>query len=78
MVRVKRLLQAPSEYDGWCVNRRPPAVGDVGTLIGVLHAKGSPDRFVVECSEADGVTEWLADFEADELEPHDRPTCTSV
>lgn len=69
-VRVTNLHQANAEYDGWRVNRRPPEIGDIGTLVDILHADGLPDRFVVECCEADGTTVWLADFNADELEPH--------
>ncbi len=71
LVRVKCLLRPPSEYDGWRVNKRTPAVGDVGTLVDILHAEGLPDRFVVECCQGDGETVWLGDFHADELEPYD-------
>lgn len=70
LVRVTSLHQANAEYDGWRVNRRPPEIGDIGTLVDILHADGLPDRFVVECCEADGTTVWLSDFNADELEPH--------
>lgn len=69
LVRVRQLLQPPAEYDGWRVNQRPPQIGDVGTLLDILHAPGLPDRYVVESSEADGVTVWLGDFLAEELEP---------
>jgi hypothetical protein len=44
-------------------------VGDVGTLLDVLTAAGHPDRYVVECSGEAGVSVWLADFLADEIEP---------
>lgn len=69
MVRVRRLLSATETYDGWRVNQRLPRVGDVGTLLDVLTASGHPDRYVVECSGADGVSIWLADFLAEEIEP---------
>lgn len=69
LVRVRRQLNAPETYDGWRVNQRPPRAGDVGTLLDVLTAAGHPDRYVVECSGEDGVSVWLADFLADEIEP---------
>lgn len=68
-VRVCRLDRPPESYDGWGANQRPPAVGDPGTLIDILEASGLPDRFVVESSSPDGITIWLADFSAEELEP---------
>lgn len=69
LVRVKCLLRDPSHYDGWKVNQRPPAVGDVGTILDILRAAGVPDNYVVESSAADGVSIWLGDFLAVELEP---------
>ena len=61
-VRVRQLLLAEAEYDGWRVNARSPKVGDTGTLVDILQASGAPDRYVVECSTSDGITVWLADF----------------
>ena len=69
LVRIRQLLQPAAEYDGWCINQRAPQVGDVGTLLDILHAAGVPDRYVVESSDADGVTLWLGGFAAEELEP---------
>lgn len=69
LVRIKRLRQAAEAYVGWRVNQRPPRIGDVGTLLDILHSAGSPDRYVVESSGTDGVTVWLGDFAAEELEP---------
>jgi hypothetical protein len=63
------LVQPPSDYDGWRLNKRPPRIGDVGTLLDILHADGLPDRYVVECCETNGTAVWLADFHSDELEP---------
>ena len=68
LVRIAKLLRAPEDYDGWKVNQRLPAVGDVGTLLDILRAAGQPDRYVVECSGPDGTTIWLDDFDAGELE----------
>ncbi len=71
LVRVVKLRAAPDEYDGWKVNTRAPRVGDLGTLVDILHAAGVPDRYVVECASdtGDGSDEWLGDFAEDELEP---------
>jgi hypothetical protein len=68
-VRIRHLQQQPDAYNGWRVNQRPPQVGDVGVLLDILTAPGVPDRYVVEYAGPDGVTIWLADFAADELEP---------
>lgn len=69
LVRIRQLLQDGASYDGWCVNRRAPQVGDVGRFIDLLHAPGLPDRYVVESSDSEGVTIWLGDFLLEELEP---------
>jgi len=69
MVRVRELLQPPDAYNGWNVNQRPPRVGDVGTVVDISPGvDGGPDRYVVESSGPDGVTIWLGDFSAAELE----------
>ena len=70
LVRVVKLRDAPETYDGWSVNKRPPVVGDVGSLVDVLRAPNSPSRYVVECASptGDGSSEWLSDFAEDELE----------
>lgn len=41
-VRVAKLLDAAETYDGCKLNKRPPAVGDVGTLLDVLQAPAFP------------------------------------
>lgn len=72
-VCVRQLLHPLGHYDGWHVNQRPPQVGEAGTIVEILQAPGMPDRFVVECSGADGVCIWLGDFSAQELELHNEP-----
>ena len=67
-VRIRQLLGEEKTYDGWRVNQRPPRVGDYGTVVDVLHAKGLPDKYVVENCLSDGTSLWLADFFAEELE----------
>jgi hypothetical protein len=69
MVRVRQLLRAPEEYDGWGFNQRSPRVGDVGCIVDILQAAGLPDGYVVESSGPDGITIWLGIFLAEELEP---------
>lgn len=68
VVRVLKLVEPDDVYDGWGVNQRPPAPGDIGTLLDVLSVPGRPDRYVVESSHGDGISVWLGDFLADELE----------
>jgi len=36
--------------------------------VDILRAQGLVDRYVVECSGPDGITIWLDDFDAEELE----------
>ena len=50
LVRIRQLLPSHAEYNGWRINQRPPAVGDMGTLLDILHGPGLPDRYVVESS----------------------------
>ena len=69
MVRVRQLLRAPEEYDGWRLNQRPPRVGDVGYIVDILH-DGLRGDYVVESSGPDGITIWLGDFMAEELEQY--------
>jgi hypothetical protein len=71
VVRVRKLLQPASEYDGWRMNCRAPRIGDVGTIGDVLHTAGYPDGYVVESSDPDGITVWLGDFAAEEIESVD-------
>ena len=68
LVRVIQLLHPLEEYDGWNVGRRPPQIGDIGTVVDILQEEGLPNKYVVEASDGDGITIWLADFDAEELE----------
>ena len=69
LVRVIQLLHPLDTYDGWRLNRRPPQRGDVGTIVDILEAPGVPKKYVVESSDPEGITIWLGDFDAEELEP---------
>jgi hypothetical protein len=64
VVRVTRLLTATRHVDGSSGMVRQPRVGDVGAIVHVLGEKA----FVVECVDAGGLTAWVADFEAEEIE----------
>jgi hypothetical protein len=63
-VRVVRLLTPTRQVDGSGGVVREPRPGDLGTIVHVLGEK----TFVVECVEASGLTVWVADFAAEELE----------
>jgi len=70
LARVKAILHAPETYDGWRMNKRPPQVGDVGTITDILRAPEVSDHFIVEMSDrGTGATIWLSDFDREELEP---------
>ena len=48
-----RPVAAPLDmYDGWCLNRRSPRIGDMGTIVNILQAPGLPRKYVVESSRA--------------------------
>jgi uncharacterized protein YjaZ len=68
LVRVRQLIQSADDHDGWRLNQRAPALGDVGTLLDILIAPGLPNKYVVECSGQDGISIWLADFFETEIE----------
>ena len=68
VVRVCSLNKNVIEYDGWKSNLRPPAVGDIGTLVEILKADDLLDRYVVESTDGNGTTLWLSDFEYSEIE----------
>jgi hypothetical protein len=64
VVRVARLLRSDRSFQGTEGVRRPPQVGDIGTIVHVYDLT----LFAVECVDGSGMTVWLADFFADELE----------
>ena len=68
-VRVRKILFPGENYDGWMLNQRKPAVGDTGVLIDILEMPGLPPRYVVESSDADGITIFLSEFDSEEIEP---------
>lgn len=50
----------PNAFD-----RRPPKVGDVATIVEIYS---NPAGYELECSDADGVTEWMIAFAPHEVE----------
>ncbi len=63
-VRVVRLNSLERSFDGTEGVSRPPKVGDIGTIV----FKGDEDFFIVESSNEEGFTVWLADFHRSEIE----------
>ena len=66
VVRVTQLLQPDRYYDGTQGVKRSPRVGDIGAIVHM--PPGSNSWCIVESVDNDGLTIWLADFVADELE----------
>jgi Domain of unknown function (DUF6881) len=67
IVKVIRKRRPDNDYNNWGVNRRPPAIGDIGTVVEVLHAPNLHTRYVVESVSSDGTTIWLSDLEPSEV-----------
>lgn len=72
-VKVVALTKPLDSYDGWGVNRRAPVVGDVATIVEILHGVAGEVAYVVECGRAEGTVEWLGDFAPREIVAHEAP-----
>jgi hypothetical protein len=73
-VRVVALKTEHRSYSGSDNVKRPPQVGDIGTVC-FEHDRNNPAaQVIVEMVDADGLTVWLADFHLDELELVSRHT----
>jgi len=70
VVRVARLLRPDRHFQGTPGVCRAPQVGDTGTLVFAYDVT----LFAVECVNTDGMTVWLADFFAEELEFFGEPS----
>jgi len=68
VVRITRLLTPSRENSGTEAVRRQPQVGDVGTIVYVLHDAGTDSKYVVERVNEKGMTVWLCDFDHKELD----------
>jgi len=64
VVRVIRLAEPVRRFTGTKDIARAPRVGDVGTIVTLYD----PVNLCVECVADDGMTVWLSDFRADEVE----------
>lgn len=65
MVRVAKLNEPARPVIGSGDRTRQPRPGDMGTVVAVL---GKGEKYTVECVDENGMTAWLCDFDADELE----------
>ena len=63
-VTIKRIL-VPIALLHDEFNSRPPAVGDVACIVEVY---ANPSGYEIECSDANGITQWLMAFGPDEVE----------
>jgi hypothetical protein len=62
-VKIAKLLQENRSFDGTENVKRPPQVGDIGTIVHMIE-----NFCIVESVNSEGYTIWLADFLTDELE----------
>lgn len=63
VVRIKALtLRVNTRADEF--NRRQPVIGDVATIVEIYS---KPPGYELECSDADGITQWLIAFRPDEV-----------
>jgi hypothetical protein len=72
-VKVVRLLDSERKYDGSENVRRPPRIGDTGTIVHINSVDGKTTGYMVEKVAPNGYTIWLADFLPDEIELAENP-----
>lgn len=63
-VTLKRIHMPIAQLDDE-FNLRAPKVGDVAYIVEVYS---NPARYDLECSDANGITQWLLSFRPDEIE----------
>jgi len=68
VVRVARVLVAEREVTGSSATPPQPRVGDVGSIV----ADVGDGLYLVESCTADGITIWMTELAAEELERADR------
>lgn len=67
-VEVVQLLDVDRPYSGEQDVKRPPRVGDVGTVLHImLDRRDDSLIYIVKKAADDGKTVWLADFHPEEL-----------
>ena len=69
-VKITSLREPDRHFDGTQAVARAPRSGDTGIIVAV-SGKGKDKQYIVESVDPDGMTIWLADFYADELEKTD-------
>jgi hypothetical protein len=69
VVRITSIGTVERTVDGSPGVVRQPVIGDLGSIVHVL----SPTRFIVECTDSDGLTLWISDFDLDEVQVVDLP-----
>lgn len=62
-VKIVKLLKPERPFDGTKNVKRPPQIGDLGTIV---HKQ--KNFCIVEMVDSEGDTVWLADFLVEELE----------
>ena len=70
VVRVARVLVAEREVTGSSATPPQPRVGDIGSIV----ADVGDGLYLVESCTADGITIWMTELAAEELERVDRST----
>jgi len=68
VVRVARVLVAEREVTGSSATPPQPRVGDIGSIV----ADVGDGLYLVESCTADGITIWMTELAAEELERADR------
>lgn len=66
VVRLVKLQTNNRDYPGTAGVKRPPEVGDIGTVIEVFQTTDEV-VFIVEALDLDGYTIWMSDFHVSEL-----------
>ncbi len=67
-VRVIKLLHPVNEYDVWTFSKRPPQIGDIGTVVDIQQATDLPTKYVVECTNSTEGAVWLCGLDIEEIE----------
>jgi hypothetical protein len=67
VVRVVSIEGTQYSLEEQC--ERAPQIGDLATVMALLHASKHPDGYMCECVGGDGRTLWLATFLREALEP---------
>ena len=68
VVRVASLEGVQRESGEVCA--RDPQVGDLATVISLLHRPGQANAYLCECVAEDGMTLWMATFVRESLALH--------